>query len=121
MATVSVESDSSGYKRRIEFKFDNGLTLSIAFGIGTYSSNKDATARDIHMSSNMQEFIENVETVETAVLYGKMFVTKYVLREVEDDVEGYVNVSRLPDIIKRVKDFNVKYLKKTVSFEEISK
>ena len=71
------------------FDFDNGVTLSIVNRAGTYSDNHDSSAWDADSYSG--------NTVEIAAWFTNRTTSRWIL---DQDVEGYISVSDLPQIIQ---------------------
>lgn len=85
---------SSGHCR---FTFNNGYTVSLFNGFGSYTDNK--------FDMKLMDFgkIDNVESTycEVAVLKKDKFVTKELIKGA-DDVIGYLNVDEVMSILDMV-------------------
>ena len=85
-----------------QLTFENGYTLSITNGFGSYSENRfnfelaspNCKAEDIAISTNCEIAIINPQ---------EEFCTSEYL-QCSDDVKAYVNIDELTDIISMVKN-----------------
>lgn len=86
---------------RISLRFSNKLRVSIIFGYGTYTDTHEDTTND-----------KKSKFVEVAIMDGnqddkwitKPFYKKYYNKDISDDVQGWVSVDNLADLLKDVKD-----------------
>lgn len=84
--------------------FENGYTLSIINGFGSYSENHDNFEKEWQITDH-RDILANWESsdVEIAIIKDGKFVTSDVLDN-NYDVEGYVKVEELTEIIEKIKE-----------------
>ena len=85
--------------------FDNGYTLSIFNGTGSYSENHSDFKKmaDIMKNKDILATYESKD-VEIAILKDGKFVTSKVLEDHDDDVKGYVSIEEVIEIINKLKE-----------------
>ncbi len=76
--------------------FENGYTISVFNGFGSYSEN--------HFRKEYEFASVDSNDCEIAILYNNMFVTSRFV-ECNDSVKGYVSVEELAEIICKVKNY----------------
>ncbi len=87
-----------------QIKFENGYTISIFNGYGSYSEN--------HYNTKLCEKMANLnftdscisKDCEIAVIYEDIYCTDKFI-ETDDSVKGYISADELADLIKKVKDW----------------
>lgn len=87
-----------------QIKFENGYTISIFNGFGSYSEN--------HFNTELSEKMANLnftdscvsKDCEVAVIYENKICTDRFI-ETDDSVKGWVTADELADLIKKVKDW----------------
>lgn len=110
------------------FEFENGLTVSVAIGPGTYTQNYD---RPFYPTPNELGFYKS-EDAEVAVLCGKEFLSTCYFTEnkvkIDDgivecgDVEGYLSpetVVKVLNNVAKLDEKSVKLIKRIISEKEI--
>lgn len=78
--------------------FENGYTISVFNGYGSYSENY--LKKELSCTSDSI----NSKNCEIAIIYNEIFVTNNFI-ECTDSVKGYINADELADIIYKVKKF----------------
>ena len=86
-----------------QIRFENGYTISIFNGFGSYSEN--------HFNTKLHEKMANLnftdscisKDCEIAVIYEDIFCTDKFI-ETDDSVKGYINADELADLIIKVKN-----------------
>ena len=86
-----------------QIRFENGYTISIFNGFGSYSEN--------HFNTKLHEKMENLnftdscisKDCEVAVIYEDIFCTDKFI-ETDDSVKGYISADELADLIIKVKN-----------------
>lgn len=76
--------------------FENGYTISVFNGFGSYSEN--------HFRKEYEFASVDSNDCEIAILYNNMFVTSRFV-ECNDSVKGYVSVEELAEIICKIKNY----------------
>jgi hypothetical protein len=89
----------------ISVVYKNGVSLSTAFGYGTYSANYDAHRR----IKDIAEFEQKWESpdCEIAIFYKGKFITPIIFKGNSDDVVGYVPLWRwcaVVEFLRKIKD-----------------
>ena len=87
-----------------QIKFENGYTISIFNGFGSYSEN--------YFNTKLREKMANLnftdscisKDCEVAVIYEDIYCTDKFI-ETDDSVKGYISADKLADLIKKVKDW----------------
>lgn len=80
-------------------EFDNGYTLSVFNGYGSYTENHykfDQFKKQIDGEGTKWES----ETIEVAILYHNLFATQNILHS--DDSVTTINVNELPELISKI-------------------
>lgn len=81
-----------------QIKFENGYTISIFNGFGSYSENHDKAE-----ILSFKSLSVNSKDCEVAIIYnGKFCTDKFI--ETDDDVKGYISADELADLIMKVKN-----------------
>jgi len=78
-----------------QMTFDNGITISVQFGYGNYSSNRDEAPIDARTETGLQS-----ETAEIAVWDAKDRWMNFD----HDQVKGWVSANDVADYIIKVKN-----------------
>nr|DAP15353.1 MAG TPA: hypothetical protein [Caudoviricetes sp.] len=94
-----IKTKFGGFK----IKFDNGYTISVINGFGSYSEN--------HLNHKLFEKMQNInfkdecysKNCEVAILLEDMFCTKSFV-DCNDSVKAYVTSDELADLIIKVKN-----------------
>lgn len=84
--------------------FDNGYTLSIFNGMGSYSENRmdfDTWNKALKTGDILATY--ESKDVEIAIIKDEEFVTSEIL-DVDDNVKGFVSIKELLEIIDKVKN-----------------
>lgn len=114
--------------RAFAFQFENGLTVSVSIGPGSYSSNYDA---NFYPTPNELGFYKS-EDAEVAVLCDQQFLSTCYFTEDEvkiddgiieyGDVEGYLSpesVVKILNNVAKLDEKSVKLIKRIISEKEI--
>lgn len=80
--------------------FENGYTISIFNGYGSYSENHFKT--ELFCVPEYQSI--DSKDCEIAIMRGEVFATSRFI-ECDDSIKGYVSADELADIIYKVKNF----------------
>lgn len=84
--------------------FDNGYTLSIFNGMGSYSENRlDFDTWNKALKTGDIRATYESKDVEIAIIKDDEFVTSEIL-DVNDNVKGFVSIKELLEIINKVKN-----------------
>lgn len=91
-------------ERRARLRFENGYTLSIVWGDGTYSSNHDAAYGERHPDIGFSEepFTEEARTAELGVWMPEGELMQWPMG---DTVAGYVPAWVIARLVEEMKDW----------------
>ena len=88
--------------RAIAFKFDNGLTFSMAVGRNSYSSDRDSD-----ISDKPKTAVEVALYDDNGVWYTKQFWRHAYDEDLYDDVASSVDVNEIPYLLMVAKTWEV--------------
>lgn len=85
--------------------FENGYTISVVNGFGSYSENRFNTKLYEKMNNNNIKFFNICQTkdCEVAILYNNEFCTDRFI-ETDSDVKGWITADELADLIIKIKN-----------------
>lgn len=94
-----IETRFGGFK----ITFENGYTISVINGYGSYSENH--FKKEIFETMRNLKFDDtcNSKNCEVAVIYEDIFCTDKFI-ETDDSVKGYISADELADLIIKVKN-----------------
>jgi len=101
-STFGADSTQDVEVRNIAFKFENGLTFSMAVGRGSYSSD-----REIDISEKPKTSVEVALYDDNGVWYTKSFWAYAYGTDPGDDVAGNVSVDEIPYLLMVAKTWEI--------------
>jgi hypothetical protein len=88
-------------KGRFQITFENGYTVSVINGFGSYTENHF----NIDLMNPEKDTIITSKDCEIAILHNDKFVTRNFIDNIGDDVKGYIDPKELVDILYKVKNY----------------
>ncbi len=101
-STFGADSTQDVEVRNIVFKFENGLTFSMAVGRGSYCSD-----REIDISEKPKTSVEVALYDENGVWYTKSFWRHAYDEDLYDDVASGVDVDEIPYLLMVAKTWEI--------------
>lgn len=86
-------------RKGFQLIFSNGLCISVQFGAGNYCDNYNS--KDWKQKETAKSDTSEIAIMDTKKHYE--FVTSKIIKDIDDDVKGYVTSDEVADLIIKVK------------------